>query len=93
MWTPSHPPHPTWGGDVKEPLQVAIQPLSHSATAHHGMGLTKHTHPPPGRREAELAAIKEKNPTLCPTLLWKEGAAPHTQCFFFLEVCRSPHTP
>lgn len=57
------------------------------------MGLTKHAHLPPGTREAELAAIKETNPTLCPTLLWKEGAAPHTQCFFFLEACRSPHTP
>lgn len=45
--------------------------------------MAKHTHPPPGGKEAELAAIKEMNSSLYPTLLLREGAAPHTQCFSF----------
>lgn len=54
--------------------------------------MAKHTHPPPGGKEAELAAIKEMNSSLYPTLLLREGAAPHTQCFSFWRDV-DPYTP
>lgn len=39
-----------------------------------------------------MAAIKEMNSSLYPTLLLREGAAPHTQCFSFWRDV-DPYTP